>query len=51
VFVPIGFVPPGSKAGTDPTNPCPTHGCIAVYRAHSEDHDHFADRDDHDSHH
>ncbi|HUB15152.1 MAG TPA: hypothetical protein VMB34_24600 [Acetobacteraceae bacterium] len=31
VFVPIGFVPPGSPAGTDPTNPCPTHGCIAVY--------------------
>ena len=31
VFVPIGFVPPGSAAGTDPTNPCPTHGCIAVY--------------------
>ena len=31
VFVPIGFVPPGSPAGTDPTNPCPQHGCIAVY--------------------
>ncbi len=48
VFVRIGFVPPGSKAGTDPTNPCPTHGCIAVYRAHSEDrddHHRFADRD------
>jgi hypothetical protein len=29
--VPIGFVPPGSPAGTDPTNPCPQHGCIAVY--------------------
>ena len=23
VFVPIGFVPTGSPAGTDPTNPCP----------------------------
>lgn len=31
VFLPIGFVPPGSPAGTDPTNPCPQHGCIAVY--------------------
>ncbi len=31
VFVPIGFVPPGSAAGTDPSNPCPTTGCIAVY--------------------
>jgi hypothetical protein len=31
VFVPIGFVPPGSKPGTDPTNPCPEHGCIAVF--------------------
>jgi len=46
VFVPIGFVPPGSPAGTDPTNPCPGKGCIAVYRAHSEDQDYFADRDD-----
>jgi hypothetical protein len=36
VFVPIGFVPPNSPAGTDPTNPCPTDGCIAVYRAHAE---------------
>jgi hypothetical protein len=44
VFVPIGFVPPGSPAGTDPTNPCPAHGCIAVYRAHSEDEDDFASR-------
>ena len=24
VFVPIGFVPPNSPAGTDATNPCPT---------------------------
>jgi hypothetical protein len=36
VFVPIGFVPPNSPAGTDPTNPCPTDGCIAVYVAHAE---------------
>ena len=34
--LPIGFVPPNSPAGTDPTNPCPTTGCIAVFRAHSE---------------
>jgi hypothetical protein len=39
VFVPIGFVPPGSAAGTDPTNPCPAHGCVAVFRAHDEDGD------------
>jgi hypothetical protein len=31
VFLPAGFVPPGSPAGTDPFNPCPTTGCIAVY--------------------
>ncbi len=31
VFVPIGFVPPGSPEGADPSNPCPTTGCIAVY--------------------
>ena len=31
VFLPIGFVPPGSKAGTDPTNPCPTNGCVSVW--------------------
>jgi len=36
VFVPIGFVPPNSPAGTDPTNPCPTDGCIAVFKAHAE---------------
>jgi hypothetical protein len=36
VFVPIGFVPPNSPPGTDPTNPCPTDGCVAVYRARSE---------------
>ena len=50
VFVPIGFVPPGSPAGTDATNPCPTHGCIAVYRARTEHREHFADRDDHHDH-
>jgi hypothetical protein len=44
VFVPIGFVPPGSPAGTDPTNPCPAHGCVAVYRAQSDDDGRFADR-------
>jgi hypothetical protein len=43
VFVPIGFVPPGSPAGTDATNPCPTNGCIAVYRAHSEHFDNEGD--------
>ncbi len=37
VFVPIGFVPPGSAAGTDPTNPCPTTGCIAVYAPSGRD--------------
>jgi hypothetical protein len=39
VFVPIGFVPPGSPAGTDPTNPCPDHGCVAVYLPSSIDDD------------
>lgn len=39
VFVPIGFVPPGSKAGTDPTNPCASKGCIAVYLPSSIDDD------------
>jgi hypothetical protein len=39
VFVPIGFVPPGSPAGTDTTNPCPTRGCIAVYLPSSIDDD------------
>jgi hypothetical protein len=50
VFVPIGFVPPNSAAGTDPTNPCPAHGCIAVYRAHSDDENKFAQGHDHDDH-
>jgi hypothetical protein len=45
VFVPIGFVPPGSPAGTDPTNPCPTHGCVAVFRAREDNDDRMADRD------
>ena len=31
IFIPTGFVPPNSKPETDPTNPCPKHGCIAVY--------------------
>jgi hypothetical protein len=44
VFVPIGFVPPNSPAGTDPTNPCPADGCIAVYRPHSEHSDEEASR-------
>jgi hypothetical protein len=39
VFVPIGFVPTGSPAGTDPTNPCPAAGCIAVYLPSSIDDD------------
>jgi len=51
VFVPMGFVPPGSPAGTDPTNPCPTTGCIAVYIPSGRDvafsdHDHDHDHDD-----
>jgi hypothetical protein len=36
VFVPIGFVAAGAS---DPTNPCPTKGCIAVYQPSSHDHD------------
>jgi hypothetical protein len=43
VFVPIGFVPPGSPPGTDVTNPCPAHGCIAVFRARSEHSEDSAD--------
>ena len=39
VFVPIGFVPPGTAASTDPTSPCPTRGCIAVYLPSSIDAD------------
>ena len=39
VFVPIGFVPTGSATGTDPTNPCPMNGCIAVYLPSSIDDD------------
>jgi len=31
VFVPIGLVPPNSKPNTDPTNPCPDKGCVAVF--------------------
>jgi hypothetical protein len=44
VFVPIGFVPPGTSTSTDPTNPCPTDGCVAVYRARSERSDDEASR-------
>lgn len=40
IFVPMGFVPPGSPAGTDATNPCPTTGCIAVYLPSAGDDDH-----------
>ncbi len=39
VFVPIGFVPSTAVAGTDPTNPCPLRGCIAVYLPSSIDDD------------
>lgn len=42
VFLPIGFVPPGSPAETDPTNPCPTKGCIAVYLPSGSDNDYIA---------
>lgn len=35
VFVPIGFVAAGAS---DPTNPCPTTGCIAVYLPSSMGH-------------
>jgi hypothetical protein len=47
VFVPIGLVPSTSPAGTDATNPCPKAGCIAVFKAHTEQHE-FADDDGHD---
>jgi hypothetical protein len=36
VFVPIGFVAAGAS---DPTNPCPIKGCIAVYEPTSHGHD------------
>jgi hypothetical protein len=42
VFLPIGLVPSGSPAGTDPTNPCPTNGCIAVYVPSGSGNDHIA---------
>jgi hypothetical protein len=42
VFVPIGLVPSTSPAGTDPTNPCPKLGCIAMYRVFPEHPDFFA---------
>ena len=47
VFLPIGFVPPGSPAGTDPTNPCPAKGCIAVYAPSGLDNHGVAKRLDH----
>ena len=39
VFLPIGFVPPGTSPSTDPTSPCPTRGCIGVYLPSSIDSD------------
>ena len=42
VFLPIGFVPPGSPSGTDSSNICPTHGCIAVYAPSGLDKDDIA---------
>lgn len=42
VFVPIGKVPANSPPGTDPTNPCPTTGCIAVYVPTGLDGDEFS---------
>jgi hypothetical protein len=39
LFVPIGYVPTNAAAGTDPTNPCPKNGCIAVYLPSSIDDD------------
>jgi hypothetical protein len=45
VFVPIGLVPPTATV-PDPTNPCPKTGCIAVYRAHSDDEEESAQRAD-----
>jgi hypothetical protein len=39
IFVPFGFVPPGSPVGTDATNPCPDKGCIAVYLPSASDSD------------
>jgi hypothetical protein len=44
VFLPIGLVPPG---GTDPTNICPTHGCIAVYVPTGSDNDHISQQLNH----
>jgi hypothetical protein len=38
VFVPIGYVP-SNVPGTDTTNPCPEHGCIAVYLPSAIDED------------
>jgi hypothetical protein len=42
VFLPAGFV----STTPDANNPCPTTGCIVVYRAKPEqNHDDFADKD------
>jgi hypothetical protein len=38
VFVPMGYLP-SNAPGTDTTNPCPDHGCIAVYLPSSVDDD------------
>ena len=35
VFQPVGLLSPSSTT-PDPYNPCPTNGCIAVYRAQPE---------------
>jgi hypothetical protein len=37
VFLPAGFVPATATPGSDPNNPCPKAGCIAVYQASPED--------------
>lgn len=47
VFLPVGFVAPGSPATTDPNNPCRKHGCIAVYAPSGSDHGHIAHDLDH----
>ena len=47
VFLPIGFVPPTAAAGTDSTNICPTHGCIAVYVPSGSDNNNIAHKLNH----
>jgi hypothetical protein len=46
LFVPMGYVP-SNAPGTDTTNPCPDHGCIAVYLPSSVDEDDGAKEDRH----